>query len=51
MGFYPLENYARIPGFRDTAFGISYFGVPETVAAFAYAAESTPGGARHSRWG
>ena len=27
----PPENYARIPGFRDTAFGISYFGVPETV--------------------
>src|SRR5579864_7206933 len=30
-GFHPFENYARIPGFRDTAFGISYFGVPETV--------------------
>src|SRR5579864_1382076 len=31
MVFHPLENYARIPGFRDTAFGISYFGVPEAV--------------------
>ena len=32
MVFQPAKNYARIPGFRDTPFGISCFGVPESVA-------------------
>jgi len=26
---FAIKNYSGIPGFRDTPFGISYFGVPE----------------------